>query len=53
VSASGGVSSVSINGQSSGGFGDFSKQSAGYSGATDRFDVQLSGGVSHLDFRTG
>jgi hypothetical protein len=53
VSASGGVSSVTINGQSSGGFGNFSKQSAAYSGASDRFDVELAGGVSHLEFRTG
>jgi hypothetical protein len=53
VSVSGGVSSVTVNGQSSGGIGDFTKQSSGYSGATDRFDIRVSGGVSHLDLHTG
>lgn len=53
VSVSGGISSLSINGQSSGAFGDITKQSSGYSGATNRFDIQVTGGVSHLDLRTG
>lgn len=52
VNLTGGVSSLTIDGQSSGGLGDFSKQSAGYTGASDRFDIQVSGGVSHLDLRT-
>ena len=52
VGLTGGVSSATINGQSSGGIGDFSKQSSGYNGATDRFDIRVSGGVSHLDLHT-
>lgn len=53
VSVSGGVSAVTINGSSSGGFGDFQRESSGYSGATDRFNIDISGGASHVDFRTG
>ena len=47
------VVKLTVNGQSSGGVGDFSRQSSGYSGASDRFDISVSGGVSHLDLRTG
>jgi Domain of unknown function (DUF5668) len=54
VTVSGGVSAVTINGSSSGNLGgDFQQQSPGYSSATDRFDIEISGGASHLDFRTG
>jgi Domain of unknown function (DUF5668) len=52
VALEGGVSSVSIDGQSSGGVGSVSKQSSGYTGASDRFDISVSGGVSHLDLKT-
>jgi hypothetical protein len=53
VSVSGGISSLTVNGQSSGGLGDFHRQSPGYDAATDRFDIEMNGGVSHLDFHTG
>jgi hypothetical protein len=53
VDVSGGVSGLTIDGQSSGGLGDFHKQSNGYDAATNRFNIELSGGVSHLDLRTG
>jgi hypothetical protein len=54
VSVSGGVSAVTINGSSSGNLGgDFQQQSPGYGSATDRLDIEISGGASHLDFRTG
>lgn len=52
VALDGGVSSVSIDGQGSGGLGSLSKQSSGYTGASDRFDIRVSGGVSHLDLNT-
>jgi hypothetical protein len=54
VAVSGGVSAVTINGSSSGNLGgDFQQQSPGYNAATDRVDIVISGGASHLDFRTG
>ena len=54
VAVSGGVSAVTINGSSSGNLGgDFQQQSPGYGSASDRFDIEISGGASHLDFRTG
>ncbi len=54
VAVSGGVSAVTINGSSSGNLGgDFQQQSPGYGSATDRFDIEISGGASHIDFRTG
>lgn len=53
ISVSGGASDLTINGQSSGGIGEFHKQSSGYNGAADRLDIQISGGLSHLDFRAG
>ena len=54
VAVSGGVSAVTINGSSSGNLGgDFQQQSQGYGSATDRFDIEISGGASHIDFRTG
>ena len=54
VAVSGGVSAVTINGSSSGSIGgDFQQQSAGYASATNRFDVEISGGASHIDLRTG
>ena len=53
VAVSGGVSAVTINGSSSGNLGgDFQQQSPGYGSATDRFAIEISGGASHLDFRT-
>lgn len=53
ISASGGVSGVTINGAGSGNVGGgYRKQSSGYDGASDRLDIELSGGVSNLDFRT-
>ncbi len=54
VAVSGGVSAVTINGSSFGSLGgDFKQQSPGYAAATDRFDIEISGGASHIDFRTG
>lgn len=53
VAVSGGVSAVTINGTSSGNLGgDFEQQSPEYSSATDRFNIEISGGASHIDFRT-
>ena len=52
VALEGGVSSANIDGQSSGALGSVSKQSSGYTGASDRFDIRVSGGVSHLNLRT-
>jgi hypothetical protein len=52
VALDGGVSSLSIDGHGSGAVGSLSKQSSGYTGATDRFDISVSGGVSHLDLNT-
>jgi len=54
IAVSGGVSAVTINGSSSGNLGgDFLRQSPDYGSATDRFDIEISGGASHVDFRTG
>jgi hypothetical protein len=54
VAVSGGVSAVTINGSSHGSLGgDFEQQSPGYNSATNRFDIEISGGASHVDFRTG
>ena len=54
VAVSGGVSAVTINGSSSGNLGgDFQRQSPEYDAATDRFDIEISGGASHVEFRTG
>ncbi|HEV2013624.1 MAG TPA: DUF5668 domain-containing protein [Candidatus Dormibacteraeota bacterium] len=54
VAVSGGVSAVTINGSSSGNLGgDFQQQSPGYTSATNRLEIEISGGASHLDFRTG
>jgi hypothetical protein len=54
VAVSGGVSAVTINGSSSGNLGgDFQKQSPEYGSASDRLDIEISGGASHIDFRTG
>jgi hypothetical protein len=54
VAVSGGVSAVTINGSTSGSFGgDFQQQSPGYNSATNRFDIEINGGASHIDFRTG
>lgn len=53
VSVSGGVSSLAINGNRSGAIGDLQHQSPGYAGATDRLTIDVSGGVSQVDFHTG
>jgi hypothetical protein len=54
VAVGGGVSAVTINGSSSGSIGgDFQRQSGGYNSAANRFDIEISGGASHIDFRTG
>ena len=54
VTVSGGVSAISINGNSSANLGgDFQQQSPEYGAATNRFDIEISGGASHVDFRTG
>ena len=52
VAVDGGVSSATIDGQNSGAVGNVSKQSSGYTGAADRFDISVNGGVSHLDLHT-
>ena len=54
IGVSGGVSAVTISGASSGSLGgDFQQQSPDYGSATDRFDIEISGGASHVNFRTG
>ena len=53
IGVSGGANAVTINGSTRGAFGgDFERQSPGYGTATNRYDIQISGGASHLDFRT-
>jgi Domain of unknown function (DUF5668) len=52
VALDGGVSSATIDGQNSGALGSVSKHSSGYTGAADRFDISVNGGVSHLDLHT-
>jgi hypothetical protein len=52
LSASGGVHGLTINGVTVGSADGFHRQSSGYGSAGDRFDVQVTGGVSNLDFRT-
>jgi hypothetical protein len=54
VAVSGGASAISINGSTSGAFGgEFQRESPGYGSASDRYNVEISGGASHIDFRTG
>lgn len=52
VAASGGASAVTINGSTFGGIGEFQRQSPGYASATNRFEIEISGGASHVDFTT-
>src|SRR5205823_1239736 len=53
IGVSGGANAVTINGSTSGALGgDFERQSPGYGTATNRYNIQISGGASHLDFRT-
>ena len=53
IGVSGGANAVTINGSTSGALGgDFERQSPGYGTATNRYDIQISGGASRLDFRT-
>jgi hypothetical protein len=54
VAASGGLSELQINGSSYAAIGgDFQRQSPGYATASDRYDIEFSGGASRVDFRTG
>ena len=53
VSVNGGVSSLSVNGRQSGGIGQLQRSSAGYDGASDRLQVDVSGGVSRVELTTG
>jgi hypothetical protein len=54
AAVTGGVSGLSINGSSHAAVGgDFQQQSPGYAEASDRFDIEISGGASRVDFRTG
>jgi len=54
VAVSGGVSGLRINGSSYAAIGgDFEQQSPGYASASDRLDVEISGGASRIDVRTG
>jgi Domain of unknown function (DUF5668) len=54
VAVSGGVSAVTINGSASATLGgDFQQQSPEYGSSTDRVDIEISGGASHVDFRIG
>jgi Domain of unknown function (DUF5668) len=53
VAVSGGVSSLNINGRAFGGIGAVHQQSHGYDRASDRLNIDVSGGVSQVDFRTG
>ena len=54
VAVSGGVSGLRINGSFYAAIGgDFQQQSPGYASASDRFNIEISGGASRVDFRTG
>jgi len=54
VAVSGGVSGLRINGSFHATIGgDFEQQSPGYAAASDRVDIEISGGASHVDVRTG
>ncbi len=48
VRVSGGASDLEVDGNHNPGIGDKTWQSDGYSQATDRFDVQVSGGANHV-----
>ena len=54
IGVSGGANAITINGSTTGALsGDYERQSAGYGTATNRYDIQISGGASHLDLKTG
>ena len=54
VGVSGGVSGLRINGSLFAAIGgEFQQQSPGYASASDRFDLEISGGASRVDFGTG
>jgi hypothetical protein len=54
VAVSGRVSGLRINGSLFAAIGgDFQQQSPGYASASDRIDVEISGGASRVDFATG
>jgi hypothetical protein len=54
VAVSGGLSALRINGSLYAAVGgDFEQQSPGYASASDRLDIEISGGASHVDLRTG
>ncbi|MDQ6882667.1 MAG: DUF5668 domain-containing protein [Candidatus Dormibacteraeota bacterium] len=53
LSVSGGLSSVDINGARSGAVGDLQHRSPGYNTASNRIAIDVSGGISHVQLRTG
>ncbi len=54
VGVSGGVSGLRINGSLFAAIGgDFHQESPGYASASDRLDIEISGGASRVDFGTG
>jgi hypothetical protein len=54
VTVGGGASAITINQSTYGAFGgDFQQQSPGYAAANSRYDIEINGGASHVDFRTG
>jgi len=54
VTVGGGASAVTINQSTYGALGgDFQQQSPGYGAANSRYDIEINGGASRLDFRTG
>jgi hypothetical protein len=54
VSVSGGASAITINRATTATLGgDFQQESPGYASASNRYEISISGGASHLDFRTG
>jgi hypothetical protein len=48
VTSSGGFNSLQIDGQAVGGFGQQTWQSPDFAGASDRYDIQFSGGASSV-----
>lgn len=54
VAVSGGVSALRINRSHYAAVGGaFEQQSPGYAATSDRFDIEISGGASHVDVQTG
>ena len=48
VHSAGGANSVEVAGQTLGAFGDASYQAPGYDAASDRYDIEISGGASRV-----